>query len=324
MCLCYLYAFVSGFTDAANSIATAVGSRAIPSAVAVLLAGGLALVGGLTGTAVAKMIAKGIVDSQAISLAVVGAGLAAAMTWSLFTYRFGIPVSETHGLIGGLVGAAIAYAGLDVVLWGGLNKILIAVVASPVLGFVGGLAFIAVIYRLFRRAPRPVLQPVFLNLQRLSATFMAFSHGRNDAQKPMGVMAVTLAIYGGRADITIPLWVIVSAAFLLSLGVAYGGWRIIKTLGMKITRMDPTHGFAAEASGALVLQGASVLGIPVSTTHTITSAIVGVGVGRRFSGVAWGLTRDIAISWVLTLPITVLLGAAYLYLLLGLANLFTG
>jgi PiT family inorganic phosphate transporter len=243
------------------------------------------------------------------------------MSWSLLTYRYGIPVSETHGLIGGLVGAALATSGLEVLQWAGLQKILIAIVASPALGFVGGLVFIRLIYSLASEAPRRIALPLFTNLQRLSTVFMAFSHGRNDAQKPMGIIALALAIYFGREELTVPFWVVFSSAFLLGLGIAYGGWRIIRTLGMKITHLDSTHGFAAESSGALVLQGASVLGIPVSTTHTITSAIVGVGVGKRLSAVAWGVTRDIAVSWVLTLPITVSLGAGFLYLLRAIASL---
>jgi PiT family inorganic phosphate transporter len=244
------------------------------------------------------------------------------MSWSLFTYFFGIPVSETHGLIGGLTGAAIATAGLNVVVFSGLQKILIAVVASPLLGFVGGYLFILIIYWLFYRATRSIMVPVFTNLQRLSAIFMAFSHGRNDAQKPMGVIALALALYSGQ-DLTVHVWIIVSSALLLGVGIAYGGWRIIRTLGMKITNLDTTHGFAAETSGALVLQGASILGIPVSTTHTITSSIVGAGAVRRVSAVAWGVTRDIAMSWVLTLPITIVLGAVYLWLLRGVLTLFS-
>jgi PiT family inorganic phosphate transporter len=318
----YVYAFVSGFTDAANSIATSVGSRALSPLIAVLMAAFLALVGGLTGTAVAETIGRGIVDPQAITLATVAAGLLGAMSWSLFTYFFGIPVSETHGLIGGLTGAALATAGFDVVVLSGLQKVLIAIVASPLLGFLGGYLFILTIYWVFHRAARNIMVPIFTNLQRLSAVFMAFSHGRNDAQKPMGVIALALALYSGQ-DLTVHLWIIVSSAALLGVGIAYGGWRIIRTLGMKITNLDTTHGFAAETSGALVLQGASILGIPVSTTHTITSSIVGAGAVRRISAVAWGVTRDIGMSWLLTLPVTIALGAVYLIVIRSLLGVFT-
>lgn len=310
----YVYAFVGGFTDAANAIATSVGSRVLTPRAAVLMAGVFNLLGGLTGTAVALTIAQGIIDPALLSLLTVVAALAGAMSWSLITYRLGIPVSETHGLIGGLVGAALATAGMEGVQWGGLTEIVVAIGASPVIGFLGGILLIALVYWAFHRARRGRIMPWFKHLQRVSAAFMAFSHGRNDAQKPMGVLALGLALYFGRKP-SVPLWIVVSAASVAAVGTAYGGWRIIRTLGMRVTDLDPVQGFAAEVSGATVIQLASQVGIPISTTHAITSSILGVGASRRLSAVRWGVTRQIFISWLLTVPVTVGLGALYVIVL---------
>lgn len=313
--LSYIYAFVSGFTDAANAIATSIGSRVLSPRVAVSLAGLFNLVGGLTGTAVALTIGRGIVAAEQQTLFTVIAALAGAMSWSLLTYRYGIPVSETHGLIGGVIGAALATAGVGSIKWAGLNKVLIAIIVSPLLGFVGGLILILAVYWAFRHSPRGRVAPLFKHLQRLSAIYMAFSHGRNDAQKPMGILALALALYYGTKEVSVPLWVVLSCAALSALGTAYGGWRIIKTLGMKITVLEPVHGFAAEVSGATVIQIASMLGIPISTTHAITSAVVGVGASKNLSAVRWGVTLEIVFSWVLTLPVTIFLGWLYMNLL---------
>jgi inorganic phosphate transporter, PiT family len=313
--LAYLYAFMGGFTDAANAIATSVGTRVLSPRAAVMMAGVFNLLGGLTGTAVALTIGAGLVDPSVLSLGTVIAALAGAMTWSLVTYTFGIPVSETHGLIGGLVGAAVATAGLDVVQWRGLTPVLAAIIASPSVGFVGGSAFLLLIYWTFRRSRPGRVKPWFRHLQRLSAAYMAFSHGRNDAQKPMGILAMALALYAGGDQVHVPLWVVVSCAAVAALGTAYGGWRIIQTLGQRITALDPVQGFAAEAAGATVIQVASELGIPVSTTHAITSSILGVGATRRLSAIRWAVIVDIFASWLLTLPVTMALGA--LWALLG-------
>jgi inorganic phosphate transporter, PiT family len=319
--LAYVYAFVGGFTDAANAIATSVGSRVLSPRAAVILAGAFNLLGGLTGTAVALTIGKGLVDPSALSLTTVVAALVGAMTWSLLTYRLGIPVSETHGLIGGIVGAGIATAGIGVIQWQGLTKTLIAIVASPTLGFVGGLAIIVAIYWMVYKKSRGRVMPLFRHLQRASAAFMAFSHGRNDAQKPMGVLAMAMALHYGSNDVTVPLWVVLSCASLAALGTAYGGWRIIRTLGLRMTALDPVQGFAAETAGSAVILGASELGIPISTTHAITSSILGVGTVRRLSAVRWGVTFRIFFSWVLTVPCAMLLGATALWLLRGLLPL---
>jgi inorganic phosphate transporter, PiT family len=310
----YVYAFVGGFTDAANAIATSVGSRVLSPRAAVLMAGVFNLLGGLTGTAVALTIAEGIIEPALLSLTTVVAALAGAMSWSLLTYRLGIPVSETHGLIGGLVGAAMATAGTEGVKWEGLTEVIVAIGASPAIGFLGGIGLIAIIYWLFHRARRGRVMPWFRHAQRASAAYMAFSHGRNDAQKPMGVLALGLALYYGHEP-SVPIWVVLSAATVAAVGTAYGGWRIIRTLGMRVTDLDPVQGFAAEVSGATVIQLASQVGIPISTTHAITSSILGVGASRRLSAVRWGVTIQIFTSWLLTVPVTVGLGALYVVIL---------
>jgi PiT family inorganic phosphate transporter len=318
MALGYVYAFVSGFTDAANAIATAVGTRAFTPRQAVALAALFELLGALTGTAVALTIGRGIVAANVLSQTLACAALCGAMTWSLLTFARAIPVSETHGLIGGIVGAGLAAGGADAVQWAGLLPVALAIVVSPVLGFAGAALLLALISRLLQRADRRRTTRPFLHLQRLSSLYMAFSHGRNDAQKPMGVLAMSLASYYSWQTLHVPLWVIVSVAAMAALGTALGGWRIIRTLGIRLTALKPVEGFAAEASAATVLQLASVYGIPVSTTHAIASAIVGAGAVRNRRHVRWHVFGEIALSWVLTVPATVLLGYGYGLLLAAL------
>lgn len=313
----YVYAFVGGFTDAANAIATSVGSRSLGPKTAVIMAGILEIVGALTGTAVALTIGKGLVDTSLISPLTVTAAVMGSMAWSLITYYYGIPVSETHGLVGGIIGSALATAGFGSIKWMSINKVLIAIIVSPLLGFFAGMFLMIVIYGLFHSYRARKVSAVFKNLQRFSAAFMAFSHGRNDAQKPMGIIILALAAYSGTqyAGSSVPLWIILTVGLVAGIGVAYGGWRIIKTLGMKIADIGPVEGFAAETSAAGVLQIASFFGIPVSTTHTITSSIVGVGSALRFSNVRWQVAIDIAISWILTLPVTIFFGFAFYWLM---------
>jgi PiT family inorganic phosphate transporter len=229
-------------------------------------------------------------------------------------------VSETHGLIGGIVGVGLLYAGPDAINWSTVLPVLAAIVVSPALGLTGGILFLVLIYNGFQNMSRARAKPLFLNLQRISSIYMAFSHGRNDAQKPMGVLTIALAVYFGASTTGVELWVILSVAAVAAAGVATGGWRIIRTLGMRVTGLTPEQGVAAETSAATVLQIASEYGIPVSTTHTITSAIVGTGIARRWTAVRWQLVGEIALSWLLTLPATVLMGyvfAAILRLALG-------
>jgi PiT family inorganic phosphate transporter len=318
--LSYVYAFVGGFTDAANAVATAVGTRALSPTQAVLVAGVFELLGALTGTAVALTVGKGIVEPEVLTQGAVVAALVGAMAWSLLTYRFGIPVSETHALVGGIVGVGLFVGGHEAVQWTSLLPVLVAIIVSPTLGVLGGMLLLILVYHLSWRMQREAGRRLFVNLQRLSSMYMAFSHGRNDAQKPMGVLTLALAVHFGWTTIEVPLWVIVSVAATAGMGVAAGGWRIIRTLGMRVTGLSPVQGFAAETAAASVLQLASELGIPVSTTHTITSAIVGTGVVRGWGMVHWEVVWQIALSWVLTLPVTIGLGylaAAALAALLG-------
>ena len=306
--LAYVYAFVGGFTDAANAIATAVGTRAFTPGQAVLVAAVCELLGALTGTAVAATIGRGIVQPQFLTQGAVVAALLGAMTWSLMTYRYGIPVSETHGLVGAIVGVGLAFAGTDAVLWRSLLPVVGAIFVSPALGFAGGMLLLVALYYATRQVHRRRAAPMFRNLQRLSAIYMAFSHGRNDAQKPMGVLALAVATYVGATSVEVPLWVIVSVAGVAGLGVAAGGWRIIRTLGMRMTPLTPVQGFAAETSAATALMVASEFGIPVSTTHTITSAIIGAGTVHGYKTVRWDVVFEIGTSWLLTLPATILFG----------------
>jgi PiT family inorganic phosphate transporter len=315
----YVYAFVGGFTDAANAIATSVGTRAFSPAQAVAVAAVFELLGALTGTAVAQTIGRGFVSPELLTQGAVVAALLGAMSWSLLTYRYGIPVSETHGLIGGIVGVGLFMAGPGGINWERLIPVLAAIFISPALGVLGAVVLLAAIYHLFRRMARPRASPLFRNLQRVSSIYMAFSHGRNDAQKPMGVVTISLAVYfGWGSNIEVPLWVIFSVAAVAALGVAAGGWRIIRTLGMRVTGLTTAQGFAAETAAATVLQGASQYGIPVSTTHTITSAIVGAGLLRGWTSVRWVLVGEIVMSWVLTLPATVLFGFVFAFVLQAL------
>jgi PiT family inorganic phosphate transporter len=307
----YVYAFVGGFTDAANAIATSVGTRAFSPGQAVLVAAVFEILGALTGTAVALTIGTGVVDTRFLTQGAVVAALAGAMTWSLLTYRIGIPVSETHGLIGGILGVGLVYAGVDGIIWGGVLPVLLAIVISPALGVIGGMVMYLLVQAVFSRTTRHTGVSWTRNLQRLSAIYMAFSHGRNDAQKPMGVLTLALVVYLGAPATEVPLWVVLTVGVVAGFGVAVGGWRIIRTLGMRITGLDSAQGFAAETSAATVLQFASQVGIPVSTTHTITSAIVGVGAVGNWRSIRWTLVFEIATSWILTLPATILFGVIY-------------
>jgi inorganic phosphate transporter, PiT family len=307
----YIYAFVGGFTDAANAIATSVGTRAFTPGQAVLVAAVFEVLGALTGTAVALTIGTGVVETRFLTQGAVVAALAGAMTWSLLTYRFGIPVSETHGLIGGILGVGLLYAGVDGIIWSGVLPVLLAIVISPALGILGGIVVYLLVQVVFSRTHRHTGLAWTRNLQRLSAIYMAFSHGRNDAQKPMGVLTLALVVYVGLPATEVPLWVVLTVGAVAGLGVAVGGWRIIRTLGMRITGLNSAQGFAAETSAATVLQLASEAGIPVSTTHTITSAIVGVGAVSNWRSIRWTLVFEIASSWILTLPATILFGFLY-------------
>ena len=307
--LALLFDFSNGWHDCANAVATVVSTRVLRPLTAVLLAGALNVAGAFFSTAVAKMIGGGIVFPDAITNVVVAGAMAGAICWTLFTLILGLPTSSSHALIGGLVGAAVAHGGWAVVQFKGLNKILEAMVLSPLLGFGMGFLIMALVSWSFFRVHRGVATKLFSRLQLVSASFMAFSHGANDAQKVMGVITLALVASGQLTSTEVPTWVIVSCALAMGLGTTVGGWRIIHTLGMKMVKLEPVHGFAAETGAATVLLFTAQFGLPVSTTHTITSSILGVGSTKRLSAVRWGVTTKILSAWIFTLPGAALLGA---------------
>lgn len=307
--LALLFDFSNGWHDCANAVATVVSTRVLRPLTAVLLAGALNVAGAFFSTAVAKMIGGGIVFPDAITNVVVAGAMAGAICWNLFTLILGLPTSSSHALIGGLVGAAVAHGGWAVVQFKGLNKILEAMVLSPLLGFGMGFLIMAIVSWSFFRVHRGVATKLFSRLQLVSASFMAFSHGANDAQKVMGVITLALVASGQLTSTEVPTWVIVSCALAMGLGTTVGGWRIIHTLGMKMVKLEPVHGFAAETGAATVLLFTAQFGLPVSTTHTITSSILGVGSTKRLSAVRWGVTTKILSAWIFTLPGAALLGA---------------
>jgi PiT family inorganic phosphate transporter len=301
--LAVAFDYINGFHDTANAIATSVSTRALKPAWAIAMSATANFVGALTGTAVAKTVGSGLIDTNVESQTVIAAALIGAIAWNLLTWRLGIPSSSSHALIGGLLGAALAASGLDAWQMDGiLSKVLVPLVGSPLVGFTGGLLLMALLFNIFRRAHPGRLNAVFRRLQVLSAAYMAFSHGSNDAQKTMGIMTLALVTAGVLDSFEVPLWVILTAATAISLGTAAGGWRIIKTMGTKVVKLDPVHGFAAETTAASVIFGASQLGMPVSTTHVISSAIMGVGSSDRMKTVRWAVARSIVVAWVLTLP----------------------
>jgi inorganic phosphate transporter, PiT family len=301
--LAVAFDYINGFHDTANSIATSVSTRALSPTWAIVMSSIANFVGALTGTAVAKTVGSGLIDTNVESQSVIAAALVGAIVWNLITWRLGIPSSSSHALIGGLLGAALVSAGIG--SWqidGVVNKVLVPLVGSPVVGFLIGLSLMVVIFNVLRRAHPARLNAVFRRLQVLSAGYMAFSHGSNDAQKTMGIMTLALFTAGVIDEFTVPLWVMLVAATAISLGTAAGGWRIIKTMGTKVVKLDPVHGFAAETTAATIIFGASNLGMPVSTTHVISSAIMGVGSADRFNMIRWGVARSIVTAWVLTIP----------------------
>ncbi|MGQ9571999.1 MAG: anion permease [Dehalococcoidia bacterium] len=307
---------VNGWTDAPNSIATVVSTRVLTPAAAVAMAAIFNLLGALSGTAVATTIGKGIIDLDVVPLEVVAAGALAVVIWSTFAWYFGLPTSESHGLVAGLAGAGVAVAGVDVLLWEGWRKVFQGVGAAVTGGFLGAVVLMLALFLLVGRLSPSTIRRIFGPLQMASAAFMAWSHGTSDAQKSMGVLAAAIAIYEGKGTegFEVPLWIIFLAATVMGVSTALGGWRIIRTLGMRLTHLEPVHGFAAEATAAATLAATARLGIPLSTTHTIGSAIMGVGASKRLSAVRWGIGYNIIAAWILTFPICFVLGwlAAFL------------
>ncbi|MDE3225309.1 MAG: inorganic phosphate transporter [Nitrospirota bacterium] len=307
--LALLFDFSNGWHDSANAIATVVSTRVLSPLAAVLMAGVLNVAGAFMSTAVAKMVGSGIVDPAAVTQAMVASALGGAIVWNLFTLLLGLPTSSSHALIGGLVGAALVHGGWSVVKLTGLRSVMEAMVLSPFFGFLTGLAIMVLISRVFFRTPRNFATRLFSRLQLASAGFMAFSHGANDAQKAMGIITLALLSAGQIPTAEVPTWVIVACALSMGLGTAVGGWKIVRTLGMRILTLEPVHGFAAETGAATVLLMTAHIGLPVSTTHTITSSVMGVGVVKRLSAVRWGVTARILYAWVFTLPGAALMAA---------------
>jgi PiT family inorganic phosphate transporter len=301
--------FVNGWTDAPNAIATVVSTRVLSPSQAVLMAAVLNIVGTLvTGTAVAYTIGTGIVKPDLIGLPVLLAATLTVVIWSTAAWRYGIPTSESHELVAGLAGAGLAVAGPSVLLWAGWQKVLIGLGFSTILGFSLGMIVMTSLYWILQRTSPSSIRNVFSRLQILSAAFMAFSHGSNDGQKFMGIFARALVLGGVMAQFAVPLWVMLLCGGVMGIGTAFGGWRIIRTVGFKITKLEPVNGFAAESSGAIAILLASRFGIPLSTTHCIGTAIMGVGATRRFSAVRWGVARNIVLTWIITFPACAALG----------------
>lgn len=312
---------LNGLHDAANSIATIVSTRVLRPQYAVVWAAFFNFIAFLFfGLHVAETVGKGIVSAEIVNAQVIFAALIGAIAWNLITWALGIPSSSSHALIGGLVGAGLAKAGGAAIVWSGLLKTSAAIVLSPSVGFMLALLLILAVSWLFVGATPFAVDQSFRSLQFVSASLYSLGHGGNDAQKTMGIIAVLLYSQGMLgSEFYVPFWVVISCQAALGLGTLFGGWRIVHTMGSKITRLNPMQGFCAETGGAITLFGATWLGIPVSTTHTITGAIIGVGAARRASAVKWGIAGNIVIAWVITIPITALL-SALCYFTVGIAS----
>ncbi len=309
-----IFDYINGFHDAANSIATVVSTRVLSPGQAVVWAAFFNFIAAFGfGTAVAKTVGSGMIDIHAVTYAVIFGGLFGAITWDLITWYFGLPTSSSHALIGGYAGAAVVNSGWGVIVPSGWTKTLIFIVLSPMIGMLAGFILMVAIYWLFRRTSPGRVDHWFRRLQLLSAAAFSLNHGANDAQKTMGIIAGILFTAGYLTEFSIPFWVVLIAHAAIALGTLSGGWRIIHTMGSKITKLQPVHGFAAETGAAGAVFLATMLGIPVSTTHAITGAIVGVGSTRRLSAVRWGVAGRIVWAWILTIPAAAAFGAAMEY-----------
>ena len=326
------FGIVNGFNDAANAIAASVGSRALSPRNALIIAVIANMIGAATGLAVARTIGKGILVEEAITYLTVIAALLAVIVWGTLATYYGLPVSITHGFVAGLAAAGVAVVGSEAIQWNVLQRVLSAVVTAPVLGFIGGFVVMVILFWVFRRRAPTRMRVIFSRLQWLTTAFLAYSHGKNDGQMPIGVITMALVIYTGQTGLwdKIPWWVIIVSALAISSGTAIGGWRVIRTLGLRVTNLQPVHGFATQASAATVIELASNFGIvashfgipvspdfgiPVSTTHCVSSSIMGVGATRRLSAVRWGVAGNIVAAWILTFPICGGLGYLFAWLL---------
>ena len=328
-----VFDFINGFHDAANAIATVVSTGVLPIRTAVLLAGVFNFVGAVTGTAVAKTIASGFADAADVTQGVVLAALFGGIVWNLITWWRGLPSSSSHALIGGLLGAVVGHAGVTAFNWSSLvNKVIVPLVASPLLGFLFAFFLMVALVWAVRRLRAPTVHRASRKLQLVSACSMAFSHGSNDAQKAMGIITLALVAFvaAGHEGMPawmlpqeeghVPTWVVMACALAIALGTMAGGKRIIKTMGSKIIKITPLQGFAAETGGALTILAASRLGVPVSTTHVISACIMGVGSSKRISAVRWGVAGNIVVAWVLTIP----MAAAFSFAAIVLFDLVSG
>jgi len=321
--------FVNGWTDAPNAIATVVSTRVLSPLQAVIVAAFLNTLGAMSGTAVAATIGKDIVRSEVINVYTVAAAMVGIVFWSTLAWYYGLPTSESHALVAGLTGAGLATGGPEAVLWPsfaalqtgrltGWDKVIIGLGFSTFLGFFGGLLLMSLIYHLGAKTPPSTIRRIFGKLQIVSAGFMAFSHGSNDGQKFMGAFALVLLLSGVLQVFEVPFWIILLSGITMGVGTSVGGWRIVRTMGLRLTHLRPVNGFAAETAAATTIELASRLGIPLSTTHTINTSIMGVGATRRLSAVRWGVSRDIIRAWVLTFPVCGLIAWAVATILLRL------
>lgn len=316
-----IFDYINGFHDTANSIATVVSTRVLRPSQAVIMAASLNLLGAFLGVEVAKTIGKGMVTGSSVTQVTVLAALIGAIVWNLLTWYFGIPSSSSHALIGALCGSAVAYSGLSALnIHGIIQKIFIPMVVSPTLGLIIGFLFMTLLYWLLFNVKPGFVNRWFAKLQLASASFMAISHGSNDAQKTMGIITMALISYygtppSGEHSFHVPFWVVLICAVAMGLGTLAGGWKIIHTMGSKMIKLQPVHGFAAETSAAIMILTASHLGIPVSTTHVISSSIMGVGASKRFSAVRWGIVGSIVWAWILTFPLSFILGGISFWIL---------
>ena len=306
--LALLFDFSNGFNDSANAIATVISTRVLSPSVALMMAAALNFFGAYMNTEVAQTIGKGIVDPTSLQGSILVVALAVAAAWNVVLTLMGLPISASHALIGAIVGAVMGAPGIHAIHAAGLTKIFLSLLISPVLALAVSILVMNLLYFLFRNRTSSQVNGVFGKLQIVSAAFMAYSHGSNDAQKSMGVITMVLVASGAIQTFHVPGWVVFICGAAIALGTAVGGWRVIRTLGVGLMKLKPVHGFGAESSASLVILGASHFGLPVSTTHVITSSVVGVGASKRLSAVRWSLMSKILVSWVLTLPVCI--GAA--------------
>jgi PiT family inorganic phosphate transporter len=313
----YSFDFINGFHYAANSVATVISTKVLPPLGAVTMAAIFNFVAfAIFGVAVASTIGKGIINTSIVTPNLVLAALAGAITWDLVTWYIGLPSSSSHALIGGLVGAAITSAGIDSLVWSGLNKTLTFMVVSPFIGFIIAFGLMSVLIRSFFTIPLHVVNRYFRRLQLVSSAAVSLSHGTNDAQKTMGVVTALLVSVHWISSFNVPFVVAVLAATSIALGTFFGGWRIVKTLGFRMTKIDPVHGFSIETAAAATIFGSSLLGIPVSTTHVVSGSVMGSGATMGAATVRWGVARRIIWAWLITIPASALVAGA-VYLLIG-------